>query len=73
MYTAILAVAAVAGVANAWGGNYSMTATTAVYTTTEIVSSYTTFCPFSTSIVQGNKTYTATAVSPWLVHFSSTL
>lgn len=56
-------MAAVAGVASAWNGNYSMTAATSVYTTTEIVSSYTTYCPYATSVVQGNKTYTATAVS----------
>lgn len=61
MKSAIFAVAAVAGVANAWNGNYSMTASTAVYTTTEIVATYTTFCPFATSVVQNNKTYIATA------------
>ncbi|KAK4694392.1 hypothetical protein P7C71_g3182, partial [Lecanoromycetidae sp. Uapishka_2] len=62
MKSAIFAVAAAAGVANAWnGGNYSLTASTAVYTTTEIVSSYTTYCPFATSVVQNNKTYIATA------------
>ena len=62
MKGAIFAMAAVAGVANAWG-NYSMTASTAVYTTTEIVATYTTYCPYATSVVQNNKTYTATAVS----------
>lgn len=63
MKSAIFAVAALAAAANAWGGNYSMTAATAVYDTTEVVTSYTTFCPYATSVVQNNKTYTATAVS----------
>jgi len=30
------------------------------YTTTEIVTSYTTYCPLPTTIVEGNKTYTVT-------------
>jgi len=70
MKSAIFAVAAVAGVANAWNGNYSLTAGTAVYTTTEIVNSYNTYCPFATSVVQNNKTYTATAVSSLLSQIS---
>lgn len=32
------------------------------YTTTEIVTSYTTYCPLPTTIVEGNKTYTVTKV-----------
>ena len=61
----IIALAAIAGVASAWGSNYtSPTGTSAAeYTTTEVVTSYTTYCPYATSVVQGNQTYTATSVS----------
>ena len=68
MKSAIVAVAALAGAANAWGGNYSSSVgtgapTPVVITTTDVVTSYTTYCPFATSVVQGNETYTATSVS----------
>ena len=67
MYSAIVAVAALAGAANAWG-NYSSslgtgTPTPVVISTTDIVTSYTTYCPYATTVVQGNETYTATSVS----------
>ena len=67
MKSAIFAVAALAGAANAWG-NYSSSIgtgapTPVVITTTDVVTSYTTYCPYATSIVQGNETYTATSVS----------
>lgn len=68
MKSAIVAVAALAGAANAWGGNYSSSIGTAgptpvVITTTDVVTSYTTYCPFATTVVQGTETYTATSVS----------
>ena len=58
MQSTILALGAFAGLAAAWG-NSSYSA----YTTTEVVSSYTTVCPGPTSVVEGNQTYTATSVS----------
>ena len=62
-----IALAAIAGVANAWG-NYSSPAPTGTgsapeVTYTEVVTAYTTYCPGPTSVVQGNQTYTATSVS----------
>ena len=67
MKSAIVAVAALAGAANAWG-NYSSSIGTSgptpvVLTTTDVVTSYTTYCPFATTVVQGTETYTATSVS----------
>ena len=67
MKSAIVAVAALAGAANAWGGNYSSSLGTAgptpvVLTTTDVVTSYTTYCPYATEVVQGTETYTATSV-----------
>jgi hypothetical protein len=43
-------------------GNSTGNATTTEYTTTEIVTSYTTYCPLPTVFVEGNKTYTVTKV-----------
>ena len=60
MQSTILALGAFAGLAAAWGNSSS---SASAYTTTEIVSSYTTVCPGPTSIVEGNQTYTATSVS----------
>lgn len=45
--------ALVAG-ANAWAGNVTYT--------TEVLTAYTTYCPSSTEIVHGTKTYTVTEV-----------
>ena len=53
----IVALAALVGLASAWGNSTYET------TTTEVVSSYTTYCPSPTEIVEGNKTYTVTSVS----------
>ena len=58
MQSTILALGAFAGLAAAWGNS-----SYGVYTTTEVVSSYTTVCPGPTSVVEGNVTYTATSVS----------
>lgn len=44
----------VAGV-NAWASNVTYT--------TEVVTAYTTYCPSSTQVVHGEKTYTVTEVS----------
>ena len=52
-YSAIASIALVAG-ASAWDN---------VTYTTEVVTSYTTYCPGPTSIVHGQKTYTVTEVS----------
>lgn len=58
----IIALAAIVGLASANViGNSS--APVSVYTTTDVVTSYTTYCPAATTVVQGNQTYTATSVS----------
>ena len=66
-----IAIAALFGAANAWG-NYSSSAgssapagsgTGSVSYTTETVSSYTTYCPTPTEVVENGQTYTATTVS----------
>ena len=63
MQSAILVLGAVAGVANAWAGNYSMASGSAVATYTTVVSTdYTTVCPSATSFPVGTDTYTATSV-----------
>ena len=62
MYS-LLAVGAFVGAAAAWGNSSASYSTGAKYTVTETVQTYTTFCPSATQIVQGNMTYTATAVS----------
>lgn len=69
-----LALAAIAGVAQAWNGNYSLTATSSVagssgvgggvpVTTTKVLTTYTQVCPTPTTVTQDNKTYTVTSVS----------
>jgi hypothetical protein len=58
MQSTILALGAFAGLAAAWGNS-----SYGVYTTTEVVSSYTTVCPGPTSVVEGNVTYTATSAT----------
>ena len=68
-----LALAAIAGVAQAWNGNYSLTATTPAgssgvgggvpVTTTKVLTTYTQVCPTPTTVTQDNKTYTVTSVS----------
>ena len=63
MKSAIFAAAALVGAANAWGNSSTKaTPSPTTFETTEIVTAYTTYCPFATSIVQGNVTYTATSV-----------
>ena len=69
MKSAIFALAAVAGVVSAHG-NYSISGTNGgssptptVIDVTSVVTSYTTYCPYATTVVQGNQTYTATEVS----------
>lgn len=69
MKSAVFAAAALVGAANALHlGNSSAPAPTGTgvqtYETTEVVTSYTTYCPYATSVVQGNVTYTATSVRP---------
>ncbi len=66
MQSTLLALGAFAGLAAAWGNS-----SYGVYTTTEVVSSYTTVCPGPTSVVEGNVTYTATSVSLISVFFLS--
>ena len=64
MQSAILVLAAVAGVANAWAGNYSMTVGSAAasYTTTTVVDTTTVACGASgTTITGASQTYTLTA------------
>ena len=56
MLSKLITLGALVGAAAAWGNS-------SVYTTTTVVSSYTTVCPGPTSVVQGNQTYTATSVS----------
>ena len=64
MKSVIFAAAALVGAVNAWGNSSTSAAPTPVtYDTTEVVTSYTTYCPYATSVVQGNVTYTATSVS----------
>jgi len=64
MQSALILVGAAAGIANAWAGNYSMSAgPSAVEYTTLTVKSYTTVCPSATVISEGTYTHTATAVS----------
>lgn len=64
MKSAIFAAAALVGAANAWGNSSSKAVPSpTTYETTEVVTSYTTYCPYATSIVEGNVTYTATSVS----------
>ncbi|WPH00440.1 Hypothetical protein R9X50_00326900 [Acrodontium crateriforme] len=54
-------VVAMAGLAAAsWAPSYNSSSAAAVYTT-EVVTAYTTYCPESTEITHGTKTYTATA------------
>ena len=70
MISTIFVLAAVAGLAAA-NGNYSIGATgtggsipsPTVIDVTTVVTSYTTYCPSATTVVQGNQTYTATEVS----------
>lgn len=62
------AVASVSGAAVYPSGNVTATSHTTQYTTTEIVTQYTTYCPLPTTIVEGNKTYTVTKVCPALCH-----
>lgn len=50
----VAASAALVAGANAWGN---------VTYTTEVVTAYTTFCPSSTELVHGTKTYTVTEVN----------
>ena len=53
VFAAALSVAAV----SAYGyGNET------VFTTTEVVTQYTTYCPYATTIVENNQTYTVTEV-----------
>ena len=64
----LLALAAIAGVAQAWNGNYSLTASTAIgggvpVTTTKVLTTYTSVCPTPTVVTQDHKTYTVTSVS----------
>ena len=68
MKSAIFAAAALVGAVNAWGNSSTYaTPSPTTYETTEVVTSYTTYCPYATSVVQGNVTYTATSVSSgWL-------
>ena len=65
MQSAILVLAAAAGVANAWAGNYSMSvgsAAGASYTTTTVVDTTTVSCGATGSTITGaSKTYTLTA------------
>lgn len=61
MQSVILAVAAMAVGASAWGN--SSTPSAVDYTTTEVVTSFTTYCPAATTITTNNQTYTATSVS----------
>lgn len=65
MISAIFAAAALVGSAAAWGNSSAPapTASPTTYLTTEVVTSYTTYCPYATSVVQGNQTYIATSVS----------
>lgn len=64
MKSAIFAAAALVGAVNAWGNSSTKAVPSpTTYMTTEVVTSYTTYCPYATSIVQGNVTYTATSVS----------
>lgn len=51
----IAASAALVAGANAWAGNVTYT--------TEVLTAYTTYCPSSTELVHGTKTYTVTEVS----------
>ena len=65
MQSAILVLAAVAGVANAWGGNYSLSVGSsagASYTTTTVIDTTTVSCGATgTTITGSSKTYTLTA------------
>lgn len=64
MQSAILVLAAAAGVVNAWAGNYSMTVGSAAasYTTTTVVDTTTVSCGASGTTITGSaKTYTLTA------------
>lgn len=65
MISAIFAAAALVGSAAAWGNSSAPapTASPTTYLTTEVVTSYTTYCPYATSVVQGNQTYITTSVS----------
>jgi hypothetical protein len=56
MQYSVVALAALVATASA-GGYYN--GTTPVYTT-EVVTSYTTYCPYPTTVVHGEKTYTVT-------------
>ena len=58
MQYSVVALAAL--VASASAGYYN--GTTPVYTT-EVVTSYTTYCPYPTTVVHGEMTYTVTEVS----------
>ena len=51
----VAASAALVAGANAWASNVTYT--------TEVLTAYTTYCPSSTQIVHGTKTYTVTEVS----------
>lgn len=64
MKSAIFAAAALVGSAAAWDNSSAPapTAASSTFLTTEVVTAYTTYCPFATSIIQGNQTYTATSV-----------
>ena len=65
MQSAILVLAAAAGVANAWAGNYSMTVGSAAgpsYTTTTVVDTTTVSCGAAGTTITGSaKTFTLTA------------
>lgn len=54
-YSYIAAPLALAAGANAWGNG------TAVYTT-EVVTAFTTYCPYATSFTHGTSTYVVTEV-----------
>lgn len=58
MQYSVVALAALVATASAGGYGYT-NATTPVYTT-EVVTSYTTYCPGPTTVVHGEKTYTVT-------------
>ena len=57
---AVFSVVAGASAAAVMNGTSTVNGTQ--YTTTEVVTKYTTYCPFPTTIVEGNKTYTVTKV-----------
>jgi acid phosphatase len=50
-----------AGSGNSTSSSVGPTATT--YVTTQVVSEYTTYCPYATTFTQGSSTYTVTSVS----------